>query len=142
MRASIFYVTPGKGFSPALLSNTVGPNIPVAQSERRMSRLHRGDDSQLLEARNIIGMNHLDMLHTVTTIPLPIGLLNCFVPIERSPHCTIAATMDKNLQAHFVAQGCHTGEMLQRVDARPAWHWGHRRRVPHSARCTIPRRRP
>ncbi len=115
--ACVFDVSPCKGQRPALLANTCRPHVTFGNAKRSMAGLHGWKNIQLLEARQVIGMINLDVLHTVTAVALPICLLNCLVTIERSPHCAISAAMDEYLQAHLVAQLCHAGEMLKGVNA-------------------------
>ena len=82
---------------PALLPNACGPHIAFRDAEGSMAGLHGWQHAQLLKARQIIWMIDLDVFNAVTAIALPVRLLNGFIPIERSPHCSIAAAMDKDL---------------------------------------------
>ena len=101
--ARIENVPPGKGQMPALRTDTCRPNIPFGNTKGRVAGLHRRQHAQLFEAWQVIRMNDLDVLNAMTTVPFPIGPLNCFVAIECTPHRTISAAVDENLQPHFVA---------------------------------------
>src|SRR6266498_3792730 len=98
MRACVFDITPGKRKRPAIFSDARKPYISCRNAERRVTRLHGCNNTQLLEARSVIGMDDFYVFHAMTAIPFPVQLLNGFIAIEHAPNCAITATMDKNLQ--------------------------------------------
>src|SRR5512145_3136005 len=103
MRAGVFQVTPWLPILPALFAQTKLCHATLCQVERCMTQLYGSNNPQFPESCHIFWLTDFDMLNAVTTITLPIRLLNCCIPIERLPHCGIPATMDRDLQSQFFA---------------------------------------
>ena len=67
-----------------------------------MRRLHRGDDTQFGEARQIGRQQHLDVLDAVAAVACTIGPSGSLVAVQRPVDCRVADRMHRNLQAVLV----------------------------------------
>ena len=58
-----------------------------------MTGLHGGDDAQFPEARHILRLTDLDMLHAMTAVAFAVRFLDGFIAVKSLSHRAVAAAM-------------------------------------------------
>ena len=76
----------------------------IAERARGVERLHRGDDAQLLEARDVGGVDQLDVLDAVAAVARAVGGAGGGVGVEGAAHAGVADRVDGDLEAQPVGQ--------------------------------------
>ena len=79
-----------------------------------MTRLHRGDDIELLESIDIVVMDKLRVLDSVPSIARTVCLDRLFVRVEDEAVCAIADRVDADLESGRVAFGDHLVQSIRR----------------------------
>ena len=74
----------------------------VAERAGGVERLHRGDDAELLEARDVGGVDDLDVLDPVAAVARAVGGAGGGVGVEGAAHAGVADRVDGDLEAQAV----------------------------------------
>ena len=64
----------------------------------RVAGLEGGDDAQICEPGNVIGVDHFDMLDPVAAVAFFIRVLGGLIGVDRSPHGGIPDGMNSDLK--------------------------------------------